>query len=222
MRKIKEVLRLRYEVGLTQRQIARSCSLGVGTVHEYLRRAAAGGLSWPLGEEWDERRIEGMLFGPASVASEPQRGLPEFADLHEQLQRDSNLTLQLVWSEYRQAQPDGYGYSRFCELYQRWRRKLDVVLRQEHKAGEKMFVDWAGATIPVHDASGAPTGQAPLFVAVLGASSYTYAEATRDQQLEAWIEAHMHAFEFFGGVPKLVVPDNTKTACSGPAVTTRI
>ena len=122
-----------------------------------------------------------------------------------------HLTQQLLWEEYRQANPDGYRYSRFCELYQRWRRKQDVVLRQEHKAGEKLFVDWAGTTIPIYDPSGGPVQQAHLFVAVLGASSYTYAEATGDEQLANWIGAHVRAFEFYQGVPKLVVPDNTKT-----------
>ena len=122
-----------------------------------------------------------------------------------------HLTQQLLWEEYRQANPDGYRYCRFCELYQRWRSKQDVVLRQEHKAGEKLFVDWAGTTIPIYDPRGGPTQQAHLFVAVLGASSYTYAEATPDEQLANWIGAHIRAFEFSRGVPKLVVPDNTKT-----------
>lgn len=116
-----------------------------------------------------------------------------------------------MWEEYRQAHPDGYGYSHFCELYKRWRDKQDVVLRQEHKAGEKMFVDWAGATISVHDPMTGQVWAASLFVAVLGASSYTYVEATRDQQLANWIQAHVRALEFFGGVPELAVPDNTKT-----------
>ncbi len=121
------------------------------------------------------------------------------------------MTQQLLWEEYRQANPNGYQYSRFCELYRRWRRKQDVVLRQEHKPGEKLFVDWAGTTIPIHDPRGGPVQQAHLFVAVLGASSYTYAEPTADEQLASWIGAHVRAFEFYQGVPKLVVPDNTKT-----------
>jgi transposase len=121
------------------------------------------------------------------------------------------LTQQLLWEEYRQANPDGYQYSRSCELYQRCRRKQDVVLRQEHKAGEKLFVDWAGTTIPIHDPRGGPVQRAHLFAAVLGARSYTYAEATLDEQLTSWIGAHVRAFEFYQGVPKLVVPDNAKT-----------
>jgi transposase len=210
MRKIKEVLRLRYEAGLGHRQIARSCSLGLGTVYDYLRRAEAAGLKWPLPEGWDDDRLESTLFGRPRHNSEPQRPQPDFASIHQQLQQHSHLTQQLVWEEYRQVHPDGYGYSRFCELYQRWRRKLDVVLRQEHKAGEKMFVDWAGATIPIHDRLSGDATPASVFVAVLGASSYTWAEATADQQLTTWLTAHMNALEFFQGVPKLVVPDNLK------------
>jgi hypothetical protein len=137
--------------------------------------------------------------------------MPDFADLHQQRQLNRHLTQQLLWEEYRQANPDGCRYSRFCELFKRWRRKQDVVLRQEHKAGEKLFVDWAGTTIPIYDPRGGPEQQAHLFVGVLGVSSYTYAEATRDEQLASWIGAHIRAFEFYQGVPKLVVPDNTKT-----------
>jgi transposase len=214
MRKIKEVLRLRFELGLGKRPIARSCGIGLSTVHEYLERAAVAGIGWPLPEGLGEEELEAKLFGNPPVATKAvrQRPQPDWKAIHEQLQQHRHLTLQLVWEEYRQAHPEGYRYSWFCDRYQHWRRHLDVVLRQEHKAGEKMFVDWAGATIPVYDATTGEARPASLFVAVLGASSYTYAEATRDQQLEAWIQAHIHALEFFGGVPKLVVPDNTKTA----------
>ena len=158
---------------------------------------------------WKRRCSRERHHQPESQTAE--RSQPDFAAIHEQLRQHRHLTLQLLWEEYRQANPDGYRYSRFCELYQRWRSKLDVVLRQEHKAGEKMFVDWAGATIPVYDRHTGVAWQAPLFVAALGASSYTWAEATRDQQMEAWLRAHVHAFEHFGGIPALAVPDNTKT-----------
>ena len=134
---------------------------------------------------------------PTLAEKNPARTPPDFAAIHEQLRSSKYVTLQLLWEEYRQANPDGYRYSRFCELYQRWRSKLDVVLRQEHKAGEKMFVDWAGATIPVYDRHTGLPWQAPLFVAALGASSYTWAEATRDQQMESWLRGHVHAFEHF-------------------------
>jgi transposase len=214
MRKIREVLRLRYELKLSCEQIGRSCAIGASTVHKYLKRADAAGLSWPLPEGWDEERVEAALYPrsqPGVVEKNPARTPPDFAAMHEQLRQHRHLTLQLLWEEYREANPESYRYSRFCELYQRWRSKLDVVLRQEHKAGEKLFVDWAGATIPVYDRHSGQAWQAPLFVAALGASSYTYAEATRDQQMESWLRAHVHAFEHCHGIPALVVPDNTKT-----------
>jgi transposase len=215
MQKIKEVLRLRYELGLGQRQIARSCSLGLGTVHDYLTRAEQAGLKWPLPDGWDEAEIEAALFGSQPPATRSlERAAPDFAAVHEERQKHKHLTLQLLWEEYRQANPQGYRYSRFCELYQRWRRTRDVVLRQEYRAGEKMFVDWAGPTIPLYNRDGGDPQPAHLFVAVLGASSYTDAEATRDEQMMSWLTAHMRAFEFFGGLPKLVVPDNAKTGVS--------
>jgi hypothetical protein len=159
MRKVKEVLRLRFELGLGQRQIARSCGMGLGTVHEYLERAVAAGIGWPLPEGLGEEELEAKLFGnqPVQAGAVQQRSQPDWKTIHEQLQQHRHLTLQLVWEEYRQTNPEGYRYSWFCERYQHWRRHLDVVLRQEHKAGGKMFVDWAGATIPVYDAT---TGQA--------------------------------------------------------------
>jgi transposase len=214
MRKLREVLRLRFELKLGYQQIGRSCSIGVSTVHKYLKRAEAAGVTWPLPEGWDEARVEGLMFPrrePTIGERRPVHTPPDFAAIHEQLRSSKYVTLRLLWEEYRQAQPEGYRYSRFCELYQRWRSKLDVVLRQEHKAGEKMFVDWAGATIPVYDRRTGVAWRSPLFVAVLGASSYTWAEAMRDQQMESWLRGHAHAFEHFRGIPALAVPDNTKT-----------
>jgi len=193
MRKIKEVLRLRFELRLGQRAIARACSISQSTVHEYLRRAAAAGIVWPLAEEWNEASLERTLFGDRPPAGRlPHHVLPDFSVLHRELQQCRHLTLQLAWEEYRQAQPEGYGYSRFCELYGRWLQKQDVVLRQQHIPGEKGFPDWAGAQIPMHDPATGEVWQASLFVMVLGASSYTYAEATRDQQMAAWLGCHIH------------------------------
>jgi transposase len=217
MRKLKEVLRLRYELKLGYQQIGRSCAIATSTVHKYLKRAKTAGLGWPLPEGWDEAKVEATLFPQpeSSVpAKKPARVWPDFAAIHEQLRTHKHLTLQLLWEEYREVNPEGYRYSRFCELYQRWRSKLDVVLRQEHKAGEKLFVDWAGATLPIQDRHTGRVWQAPLFVAALGASSYTFAEAGPDQQMESWLRMHARAFEYFGGIPALVVPDNTKTGVS--------
>ena len=203
MRKIKEVLRLKFSVGLGLRAIARSCSIGLGTVHEYLQRAEAAGVTCPLREDWNEDRLEEALFGGPPRARPAVLPMPDFADLHRQRQRHAHLTQQLLWEEYRQANPDGYRYSRFCELFKRWRRKQDVVLRQEHKAGEKLFVDWAGTTIPIYDPRGGPEQQAHLFVAVLGASSYIYAEATRDEQLASPCVCPSHVPRQFSPVLRL-------------------
>jgi transposase len=216
MRKIKDVLRLRHEMGLGQRQIARSCAIAQATVAEYLKRAEAAGIGWPLPQDWDEARLEKAVFGaPTPQPAKAGKPLPDMAAVREQLQRHRDLTLQLIWEEYRQSHPDGYSYSYFCERYERWRRQQDVVLRQEHRPGEKLFVDWAGATIPIYSADGA-VSKAPLFVSALGVSSYTYAELTSNQQMEHWLKVQMHAFEFYGGCPRLLVPDNTKTGVLRP------
>ena len=212
MRKIKEVLRLRFGLGLDQNQIARSCSIGQATVHRYLKKAAAAGLSWPLAEDWDDDRLERVLL-PAAVGrpSQLSRSLPDFAETRRQLQTHKHLTLQLIWEEYRESQTGGYGYSRFCELYHRWNRNQDVVLRQDHPAGEKMFVDWAGDTIPIHDQRTGEIAPASLFVSVLGASTYTYARAALRQDLTNWIDCHVEALEYYQGAPRLIVPDNPRT-----------
>ena len=212
MRKIKEVLRLRYDLGLQQQEIARSCSIAQSSVHRYLERASAAGLSWPLPKDYDDRRLNELLF-PAEPTGDlaPARAPLDFAEIQRQLQSHKHVTLQLLWEEYRQSQPEGYRYSRFCELYRRWQRKQDVVLRQEHRAGEKMFVDWAGDTIPIYDRNGGVAQPASLFVAALGASSYTFVRATASQDLPNWIQCHIQAFEFFQGTTKLIVPDNPRT-----------
>jgi len=142
---------------------------------------------------------------------------PDWTKIHQELQTHKNLTLQLVWQEGRESDPEGYGYSRFCDLYRRWMKKLDLVLRQDHRAGEKMFVDYAGDTIPIHDPGTGAIHQASVFVAVLGASSYTFAEVTSGQDLPNWISSHIRAFEFMGGVTLVVVPDNLKSGVSKPS-----
>jgi transposase len=217
MRKLKEVLRLQ-SLGLSQHQIARSCSISQSTVHEYLSAAQAAGVQCPLPEDWGDPEIERALFpqrpAPAVWRKHPE---PDWARIHEELQTHKDLTLQLVWQEGRENDPEGYGYSRFCDLYRRWVNKLDLVLRQEHRAGEKVFVDYAGATIPIHDPEGGEPRLAAVFVAVLGASSYTFAEATGGQDLRNWIGSHVRAVEFFGGVTEVVVPDNLKSAVKHPS-----
>jgi transposase len=180
--------------------------------------AQAAGVQWPLPDNWDDQQLEQALFpqrpAPAIWRKHPE---PDWAKIHEELQTHKNLTLQLVWQEAGESNPDGYGYSRFCDLYRRWLKKLDLVLRQEHRAGEKMFVDYAGATIPVHDPRSGEVHPAAVFVAVLGASSYTFAEATSGQDRRNWTGSHIRAFEYFGGVTEVVAPDNLKSAVTHPS-----
>ena len=212
MRKIKEVLRLRFDLGLHQDQIARSCSIGQATVHRYLEKAAAAKLVWPLPDELDEHQLDRLLFPTRPLRTvSPHRPGVDFAQIHTQLQTHKHLTLQLLWEEYRETQPGGYGYSRFCELYQRWSRTRDVVLRHDHKPGEKTFVDWAGDTVSIFDRETGEATPASIFVAVLGASTYTFARAAMGQDLAQWIDCHVHAFEFFGGTTTLLIPDNPRT-----------
>lgn len=211
MRKIKEILRLHFEQKLGQRQIARSVNASQSTVHEYLVRMKAAGLKWPLADEWSEERLEQALFPPGpSPARTPHRAQPDFAHIRQQLEEHRDLTLELLWEEYREQHPGGYCYSRFCKLYRNWKKRQDVVLRQDHRPGEKLFLDWAGATIPVHQPGGG-IRPAALFVSALGASSYTYAEAVPDQQMANWLKVQINALEFYGGCPQLLIPDNTKT-----------
>jgi transposase len=214
---LKEVLRL-HSLGLSQHQIARSCSISQSTVHQYVSAAQAAGVKWPLPETWCDQQIEQALFPQRpALAVWRKHPEPDWKQIHQELQTHKNLTLQLVWQEGRESDPDGYAYSRFCDLYRRWLKKLDLVLRQEHRAGEKMFVDYAGATIPIHGPQSGDVHPAAVFVAVLGTSSYTFAEATTGQDLRNWIGSHMRAFEFFGGVVEVVVPDNLKSAVTHPS-----
>ena len=211
MRKVKDILRLHFEQKLAQRQIARSAHVSQSTVHEYVIKAEAAGLEWTVAKEWDEERLRNTLFPRAIGPGRPeQHPVPDFAALRQQREKHRGLTLELLWEEYREQNSDGYSYSRFCHLYRRWKKQQDVVLRQEHRPGEKMFLDWAGATIPIFQPDGS-TLQVPLFVSALGVSSYTYAEATANQQMENWLKVQMNAFEFYGGCPQLLIPDNTKT-----------
>lgn len=211
MRKTREILRLHFESKLTARQIASVCKVGRGTVQRYLRRLEGAGLSWPLPTELDDATLEQRLFPPPPVAPPGERPLPDCATIHKELQSRKNVTLQLLWEEYKQTYPLGYNYSWYCETYHQWRRKLDLVLRQEHRAGEKMFIDHAGQTVAVTDARAGEVHEAYIFVAVLGASNYLYAEATWTRGLWDWIQSHVRAFEFFDGTTPLVVPDNWKS-----------
>ncbi len=210
MRRIREVLRLKHESGLRHRAIARACGVGVGTVSEYVRRAAEAGLTWPLPAELDEAELEARLFSAAAVPVR-ERAAPDCVGMHQELKR-AGVTLQLLWEEYRAVHPEGYGYSQFCEIYRRWARKLRPSMRQQHRVGEKTFIDFSGKRPRIVDRRTGEERPVELFVAVLGASSYTYAEATSSQKLEEWISAHTRMAEYFGGSSEVWVPDQLKSA----------
>jgi transposase len=214
MRKIIEVLRLHSEHRMSIRQIAKSCSVAHSTVREYLDRARQAGLTWPLAPDLDNTALEAVLFPERSCPAD-RRGMPQMDRLYKEMKR-KGVTLQLLWYEYRQANPEGYQYSQFCHHYRQWTRKLDVTLRQEHRAGEKLFVDYAGQTVPIVDGSTGEVVQDQIFIAALGASNYTFAEASPAQDLPSWIRSHVHAFEFFGGVTDILVPDNLKAGVTHP------
>ncbi len=206
MRKIKEILRLR-NLGLSNRQIAASIKASHSTVADYLGRAEKMDIAWPLPENLDDTTLGRMLF---DEEEKPRlRAEPDYGYMHKEL-RKKGVTLKLLWEEYLDTYPDGYRHSQFCHLYRSWEGHIEPTLRQVHKGGEKMFVDYAGQTIPVVDKDTGEIMKAQIFVAALGASNYTYAETTRTQELPNFIESHIRAFSFFGGVPKTVVPDNPK------------
>jgi transposase len=214
MRKIREILRLKYEQNLANRQIARSCNISRPCVAQYLARAEAAGLAWPMPEGLDDIALEQLLFQmPASgrpPGSSNARPEPDMPYIHKEL-RNKCVTLQLLWYEYKKDHPDGLQYSQFCDHYRRWARKLSVTMRQEHKAGDKLFIDYAGPTMEIIDAETGENKPAYLFVAVLGASNYTYVEAAYSQNLASWIGSHVRALNFMGGVPACLVPDNLKS-----------
>ena len=209
MRNIREVLRLHLGQGLPQRVIAQSLRLGLGTVNGYVGRARRAKLGWPLPDGLDDDRLEALLFPPVPDIPVDRRPVPDWAWVHRELRRP-NVTLALLWEEYRAAAPDGFGYSWFCDLYREWAGRLKPTLRQVHPAGERLFVDFAGSTVAVVERADGEARQAEIFVAVLGASSFTYACAVWSQALPDWVGAHVRAFGYFGGVARQLVSDNLK------------
>ena len=212
MRKIREVLRLHYDAGLGIRAISRSLKASPSTVREYLGRAKLQGLSWPLPESLDDAGLLQRLY-PTPAPSSRRLLPPQWSQVHREL-RGKGVTLALLWEEYKAAHPEGMQYSWFCAQYRAWAAKVDVVMRQEHRAGERLFVDYAGHTVAVVSRETGERREAQVFVAVLGASSYTYAEATWTQTLPDWVASHVRAFEFFGGSTELLIPDNLRSAVS--------
>jgi transposase len=210
MRKIREILRLKWDKGLSQRMIARSCRISPSTVNECLKRAEKAGLGWPLPEGMTEETLEQLLYSDEQKTTPAEKAGPDWEQIRKELKR-KHVTMKLLWTEYKEKQPNGYQYSQFCELYRRWLKKQEPVKRNEHKAGEKMFVDYSGQKVPVYDPETGEERLAEIFVAVLGASNYTYAEAQWAQDSQNWINGHTRACNFFGGVTDAVVPDNLKS-----------
>jgi transposase len=198
MRKTIEVLRLR-AAGMSAREIARAVGAARSTIGEYLRRADEAGITWPLPDDVDDEALFARLFPKAEPTS--SRPVPDWDSVHKEVKsRRHHVTLRLVWLEWRELHPDGWGYSQFCEHYRRWLATKDVVMRLSYAAGERMFVDFCGDKAGWCDPETGEVHQAEVFVAVLGCSGMLYAEATRGQDLFSWVGTHVHAFEAFGGV----------------------
>ncbi|MFO1400116.1 MAG: IS21 family transposase [Steroidobacteraceae bacterium] len=208
VRKIREVLRLKAE-GFSDRQVGVAIGSARSTVQECVKRAREAGIAWPLPPELDEAALQERLYRRVVALSRTPQ--PDFARLHAELAR-RGVTRLLLWEEYKAEQPEGWQYSVFCDQYRRWRARQELVLRQAHIPGDKLFVDYAGQTVPITDRHTGEVRSAQIFVAVLGASNYTYAEATWSQSLPDWLGSHVRALEHFAGVPRAIVPDNLRSA----------
>jgi transposase len=211
MRKIREVIRLHADRRASVREIAGACQIGRTTVGEYLLRAKAAGLSWPLPEDISDAELEALLFPPKPGSGEPPRRLPDWSTVHRELGRQKGMTLVLLWEEYKSKFPDGYGYSRYASLFRDWEERSDVRMLQRQKAGEKVFTDWAGLKVKIVESKTGEVWEAPVFVSSLGASQYIFGKAYESEELRCWLTAHVEAIEFYGAVPEIVVPDNLKT-----------
>jgi transposase len=210
MRMAREILRLYFGLHLKKRQIGRACGVAPSTVIDYIQRAEDAGISWPLPEDLDDAALERVLNEQKGRPKPVRRPLPAMDEIHLELKK-KGVTMQLLWFEYKERFPDGYQYTQFCEYYNRWAKTLELSLRQEHRAGEKTFIDFTGQTVPIKNPFTGEISDAEIFVAVLGASNYTYAEALPSQSLPFWIKAHIHAFEYFQGVSEILVPDNLRS-----------
>jgi transposase len=209
MRKITEILRLRWQCHASQAEIANSCGIGQSTVSEYLRRAKLANLAWPLPPDLTEEELDRRLFPPPVTVPATSRPLPDWAAVREKL-RLKGMTLLLIWEEYDRQTPNAYHYSWFCRAYRDWEATACPRMRMVHLPGDKLFVDYAGHTVCVYDKATGEVREAQVYVATMGASNYTYAEATWTQSISDWIGSNTRALEFFGGVPRAIVPDNLK------------
>ena len=215
MRKIRDVLRMKLAADMSERAIARSLSLSNGAVNGYLKRARVAGLNWPLPVDLDDAGLEQLLFPPAPSPAGPARPVPDWAHVEKELRR-RGVILALLWEEYRAAHPGGFGYSWFCERYAAFKKRMRPSMRQTYVAGEKVFVDFAGDTIDIVDPITGEVRAMKLFVAVMGASNYVFAQARPSEKIADWIGAHVDLLAFLGGAPKFIVCDNLKAAVTNP------
>jgi transposase len=209
MRKIREVLRLTHELGLSVREVSKATGVGKTAVGDFVARAKVIGITWPVPPEISDAELERRLFTPTERHDGPTRSVPDWAKVHEELKREG-VTRFTLWEEYRAEVPGGYGYARFCQLLGEWKKRLSPWMRQTHVVGDKLFVDWAGGKVPIINPVTGEVHEASIFVAVMGASSYTYSEARWTETLPDWIGAHVNTLDFLGGVMKAAVPDNLK------------
>lgn len=211
MRKLRDILRLRLQGQLSMRQIRNSLRISLGAIQKVLHKAGELHLDWEAIKKLDDQELASLFYPTSDNRVSTQFQMPDFDDIHKQLP-DKGITKQLLWEEYTQQYPNRcYSYAQFCHLYLQWQKKLRRSMRQVHKAGEKLFVDYAGQTVPIVNPETGEVKDAQIFVAVMGASSYTFAEASWSQSLPDWVNSHARAFTFLGGVPDLVVPDNLKS-----------
>jgi transposase len=206
---IKEVLRLYYGCCLNQAQISKALGCARSTVQEYLKRANAAGVSWPVPEDLDDVQLECKLYKNDQSKYAHHRPQPDCQYIHNELKK-KGVTVTQLWIEYKEAHPNGYGLSRFCWIYRQFDRSLAIAMRQEHKGGDKAFSDFAGTTLPIVDPKTGEVKKAHLFVCTLGASNYTFAKLYQSEDTQAWCDGHAEAFSYFDGCPQVIVPDNPK------------
>lgn len=210
MRQLRQILRLHHD-GISAREIARTLGVARSTIQDNIARAQAAGIGWPLPTEWSDEVLEERLFARSGVKPGRRRhSEPDWATLSRELKRPG-VNLMVLWEEYRESHPTGYAYSRFCDPFREFERRLSPVMRQHHVAGDKVFVDYSGKKIAIVDPRTGEIRDAEIFVAVAGASNYTFAEATWTQALPDWIGAHVNMFRFFHGAPRLLIPDNLES-----------
>ena len=216
MRKIKEIFRLKYQLNLSNSKISKSLMISKSSVSKYIDYASEKGLSWEQVKDLSETELKNLLFFEEDkITNKSKKQLPDWKSVFEEL-KQKGVTLLLLWNEYKEEYPDGYKYSQYCDLYKKWRKKLNPSMRQNHKGGEKLFIDYAGVKVPIINSVEGKIRGANIFVATFGASNYFYTEAHFEQTKKNWINAHVRAFEYFRGVSEILVPDNLKAGVTSP------